>query len=89
MDMSMAETAEQPRKQASAHMSSNPLCRPPASGPVGVEYPHWHVVEDSHGRLMYSECLATHDEALAIYADSATKPRWITKVSFDRLMVAT
>ena len=83
----MAETAEQPRKLPSAHMSSNPLCRPPESLTDAV---HWHVVEESRpGWIMYSECLATHDDALAIYADSATKPRWITKVSFDRLMVAT
>ena len=82
MDMSMAETAERPRKQAFAHMSSNPLCRPPETLTDAV---HWHVVEESRtGWIMYSECLATHDEALAIYADSATKPRWIAKVSFDR-----
>ena len=86
MDMSMAETAQQPRKLPSAHMSSNPLCRPPETLTDTV---HWHVVEESRpGWIMYSECLATHDEALAIYADRSTKPRWITKVSFDRLMVA-
>ena len=82
MDMSMAETAEQHRQLPSAHMSSNPLCRPPESLTDAV---HWHVVEESRpGWIMYSECLATHDEALAIYADSATKPRWIARVSFDR-----
>ncbi len=86
-DLTMAETAEQSRKLPSAHMSSNPLCRPPETLTDAV---HWHVVEESRpGWIMYSECLATHDEALAIYADSAIKPRWITKVSFDRLMVAT
>ena len=82
MDMSMAETAEQPKLRPSAHMSSNPLCRPPESL---TDSAHWHVVEESRpGWIMYSECLATHDEALAIYTDRATKPRWITKVSFDR-----
>ena len=83
----MAETAEQPRKQRISSYVEQSVCRPPETLTDAV---HWHVVEESRpGWIMYSECLATHDEALAIYADSATKPRWITKVSFDRLMVAT